>query len=92
MTRPPEEQIRDSQRIDAFLKDPAIESALSRMERRYYEEFLGAENGEQRAKAQGKALTLKDLERELKSILDAGEMETIRLARRLKDERKDERK
>ena len=81
-----EATIAAARRIDAFLKDEAIGGALSRMERRYYEEFKAADTSEKRVQAWGKAKVLDDLERELKSILDAGEMAVLQAAKAAKKE------
>lgn len=87
--RSPEQVIADAARIDAFMKDEAVGGALSRMERRFYEEFIGADSSEARVKAWAKANVLRDLERELKIIVDAGEHEVLRIAK--EHERKKER-
>lgn len=64
---------RTAQRIDDFLKDEAIDGVLSRMERRYYEEFITADTEEKRVRAWAKAKMLRDFETEMKVITDAGE-------------------
>jgi len=84
MSKSAEAIIADARRIDQFLDDPAIKEALSRMERRYYEEFLAADSSEKRAATQGKARVLKDLERELKSIIGAGEQAMLDAAKAAK--------
>lgn len=70
--------IQAARRIDAFLKDDAIADALSRMERRHYEEFIAADSAEQRIRAWAKATVLREFERELKIVQDTGELETLK--------------
>lgn len=78
--RSPEQIVRDGQRISEFLKDPAIEAAMSRMERRIYEEFLDADSSEKRVTTWAKATVLREFERELRSIVGAAEMEVLKEA------------
>jgi hypothetical protein len=80
----PDEIIADANRISAFLHDPVIAAALTRFERRTYEELISADNSEKRVVAHVKANVLRDFERELQSILDAGETEVLNAAKSLK--------
>lgn len=73
----PEDRLRAARRITEFLNDDVVGGVLTRMERRYYEEFLAADTSELRVRAWAKARTLKDLEIEMKTILDASEYEVI---------------
>ena len=74
MSKSPEQLIADASRLTAFLADEAIEAALSRMERRFYEDFINADSSEKRVTTWAKATVLRDFERELRSITDAGEI------------------
>ena len=79
--RSAEEIIRDAQRISDFLKDDAIAAALSRMERRFYEEFIAADSSEKRVTAWAKANVLRNFEAELQIVMDAGEIEVKNAAK-----------
>jgi hypothetical protein len=81
MTKSAEQIIADANRITAFLKDPVIAEAMSRFERRTYEELIGADSSEKRVVAHVKANVLRDFETELRSILDAGESEVLKAAK-----------
>ena len=83
----PEQTVRAAQRVNEFLKDPAIGEAFARMERRFYEEFIAAESAEQRVRAWAKASMLKTFENEVRSILDAGEGEVLKAAKATKASR-----
>jgi hypothetical protein len=77
MTKSAEQIIRDADRISEFLKDEVIAGALSRMERRIYEEFQAADSSEKRVTTWAKSVVLRDFETELRSIIDAGEREVL---------------
>lgn len=79
-----EGRIEAERRIESFLNDEYVGGALTRMERQYYEEFLAADTSELRVRAWAKARVLKDLEREMKAISDAGKGERILAVRQEK--------
>lgn len=68
-----EEQINDGRRIAAFIKDECVDSALSRMERKYYEEFKASTSSEERVRSWAKARVLDDFLDELRAIVSTGE-------------------
>lgn len=78
MTR--EDAIQAAARVDSFLKDDAITGALSRMERRYYEEFKAADSSEKRVTAWAKAHHLDDFLTELRIVISTGEHEVLAAA------------
>jgi hypothetical protein len=78
MTKSAEQIITDANRISAFLADPVIAAVLTRMERRNYEDLQDADNSEKRVVVHVKAKVLREFETELKSCLDAGEMEVLK--------------
>ena len=82
----PERIVQEAARIDQFLRDDVVGGALQRMERRYYEEFLAADSSEARVKAWAKANVLRDLEGQMKSLVDAGEFEILQMAKAAKRE------
>lgn len=67
-----------ARRVDAFLKDEAIATALGRLERRYYEEFKQADSAETRIRAWAKASVLDGFLLELQIVKDSGELETLK--------------
>lgn len=72
-----ERVISDAERVNTFLKDDVIggeQGVLTRLERKYYEEFTAAEDTEKRTTAWAKARVLKDFESELRILVDSGEM------------------
>ncbi len=81
MSRTADEIIRDANRIAEFLRDPVIAEAMTRFERRTYEELIAADSSEKRVVAHVKANVLRDFESELKIILDAGETEVLKAAK-----------
>jgi len=70
----PEFRAARASRINQFLGDDAVTWVFSRMERQYYEEFKNADSSEKRVTAWAKAKALSDFEKELKGILDDGEL------------------
>lgn len=76
-----EQAIQTAARVDQFLKDEAIAGALSRMERRYYEEFKAADSAEKRVTAWAKAHNLDDFLAELRIVISTGEREVLAAAR-----------
>ena len=77
--------IDDARRLDEFLKDEAIQAVFSRMERRYYEEFVAAiDSSEKRVMACAKANVLRDFERECRSMKDAGDFALASIKKELK--------
>lgn len=74
----PDEIIADANRISQFLADPVIANALTRFERRTYEELLSADSSEKRVIAHVKANVLRDFETELQACLGAAEMEVLK--------------
>lgn len=77
----PEEIVRDAERVSQFLKDEAIADAMSRMERRFYEEFIASKTSEERVRSWAKANVLRDFEQELRVIISAGETEVLKAAK-----------
>jgi hypothetical protein len=77
----PEQRIRDAQRIEQFLKDEVISAALTRMERRFYEEFVASTTSEERVRSWAKANVMKEWEREMKAALEDGKLATKELER-----------
>lgn len=75
-------------RVDAFLKDDAIATALGRLERRYYEEFKQAKSSEDRVRSWAKANVLDDFLHELQIVKDTGEREAIETSRPTPKEKK----
>lgn len=76
-----EQVVQRASRLKQLLDDPIIADALSRMERRFYEEFIAADSSEKRVTAWAKANVLKEFEREMNSVFDAGETEVLRAAK-----------
>lgn len=76
-----EQAIHAAARVDQFLKDDAISGALSRMERRYFEEFKHADSSEKRVTAWAKAKVLDDFLAELRIVIDTGERAVLEIAR-----------
>jgi hypothetical protein len=73
MNQPSNEEIkRHAQVIEQFLADPIVDGAISRLERRYYEEFKKSTTAEERVRSWAKANVWDDFVRELKQITDAG--------------------
>lgn len=75
----PEKRQQDGHRLEQFLKDEVIAAALSRMERRFYEEFVASTTSEERVRSWAKANVLREWERELKAALDDGQIATKEL-------------
>lgn len=80
MTHSPDQRRNRSARLTAFLNDEIIAGVLSRLERKYYEEFIVADSSEKRAATQGKVRVLRDLEREFQVVLDDGELAMLEIA------------
>jgi hypothetical protein len=74
--------VRDANRVREFLADDAISASLGRMERRYYEEFVGATSSEERIRAQAKAVVLRDFLSEMAVTLDRGEVAVLAAAKK----------
>lgn len=80
----PEKAIQDAMRVENFLKDEAIGGALSRMERRYFEEFKAAQTADERNRAWAKAHNLDDFLKELRIVISTGELEALTIAQQAK--------
>lgn len=79
-----EEVIRRAGVVDEFLQNEVIAGILSRLERKYYEEFLASDSSEKRVTAWAKAKTLRDFEQETKAVIDGGKIELEHIARKAK--------
>lgn len=78
----PDQIIRDAERIKAFVEDDAVSGAMSRLERRYYEQFKSADSSEQRVKAWACATVLDHFLLELRVTISAGEAEVLNAAQK----------
>lgn len=83
-----EERIAHAKRLQQFLADPLVATALTALERRYYEEYLSADSSEKRVTAWAKGNVLRDLNGALKAVLDDGEMAKDEKNRKEKDHKK----
>ena len=66
-----------AQRIELFLKDDAVQAAISAMKEQNYKLFLGATTAEARAMAQAQAIVLEGFETMLRATVSAGERERL---------------
>lgn len=69
----------DGNRMREFLRDDTVNEALSRLERKYYEEFKHADSSEKRVTAWAKANALHDLTQQLLGVIDDGELAVAEL-------------
>lgn len=67
-----DEQVRLSDRIESFLKDEGVKTAIGELEKRYFGEFKLAASDDARRLAQAKAVVLTDLALELRAVVDRG--------------------
>jgi len=81
----PEGILAAAQRIENFLNDDVIADVMQRLERKFYEEFIGADTSELRVRAWAKATVLREWEREMRAIISNGEKEL--LVKNKKDQR-----
>jgi len=63
------------QRIEAFLRDDAVQAALLAMKDYNYTLFVGAVDDRGRQMAQAQALVLAEFERSMRATVDAGQRE-----------------
>lgn len=70
--RTTEQKIADAQRVEQFLRDDVIRRAIESLEQKYIEQMIGAENSEQRAKAQGKIHAIRGFAGELTAVVGEG--------------------
>ena len=75
-----DEIIRDAARLDQFLKDEVVDGAFKEVATRYYKEFRAADSSEKRVTAWAKANALEDLLLELRTAINAGEVEVLKAA------------
>lgn len=68
-----EREIRNGSRISAFLADKEVKAAFTRLRERYGEDWLTGESPMDREAIWHKRRALDDLERELKSVVEAGQ-------------------
>lgn len=80
MSQSVEETIRVAAKIDAFFKDETIRTAMERTEQRFIDEMIAADTAEKRAAAQGKIRAIRGFTEEMRVMLDAGEMEILKIA------------
>lgn len=64
--------IDDAERMQTILEDPLVAGAIARLGKKYYGAFLSAENRGQREDAWARGRALKDLAKELVSVIDYG--------------------
>jgi hypothetical protein len=76
--------IAAGERIDALLKDDAVQLILAEVKKHNYQSFVTAKSDEERRSAQALAQALEILETTFRSIIDAG---TIARTEREKAER-----
>lgn len=69
-----EQEIRDGERVAAFLADPAVQAAFERLDKRLYEQFKTGKNPAAREAAWAQASALAMLQTELKATISNGEM------------------
>lgn len=69
-----EEQVQSAQRVESFLKDESVKTALLELDRAYYNEFKLAVTEETRRIAQAKAAVLTDFALELRTVVDTGKL------------------
>jgi hypothetical protein len=77
-----DETLSRARRLDEFLRDEIVSSALSRMERQYYEEFKRAKGSDDRVIAYAKAHVLDQFLNELRTVASAGEAVTLQPTRK----------
>lgn len=80
----PEKAIQDAMRVQNFMKDDAIVAALAMMKWRNYDEFENAKSSEDRMRAQAKAVVLREFADALQVVIDAGELEALKIAEAVK--------
>lgn len=83
----PEQTVQRASRLQQLLDDPIIAEVLSKLERRFYEEFKASTSSEERVRAWAKASVLAAWDVELKSVLDAGQVEVLTAAKAAKASR-----
>jgi len=76
-----EQLIADGMRLDNFLHDEVIEGIMTKLERRYYEEFKKSKTSEERVRAWAKASVLDDLENEMRVVGGLAEQAKLTLDR-----------
>lgn len=69
--------VADAERVDEFLRDPAIVRAMTDLETRYTMEMVNAKESSDMRFAQGKIHGLRDLAKEMAAIVGNGEHELL---------------
>lgn len=79
MTDVTEKEIRDAERVVAFLADPAVEGAIERLRQKYYDEFKSSTTPERRTDAWSSARVIDDFANELRAVVENGVAARARL-------------
>lgn len=80
--------IDDYVRVEAFLADPAVKSAIRKVSDGYYEQFRSADTAEKQQQVWAKSRSLDELSDELMRTMDNGRRaKKDREARELREER-----
>lgn len=78
---PTEQAIRAGQRIEAFVRDEAVQDAFKKAERTFYQAWVSALTVEMREKAHAQTLALNEIKRQLQKIVNEGKAAEIKLSR-----------
>lgn len=82
MTDSEEKRIAEGARVEAFLRDDAVQNALKRLHERYYRDFKSAATPDAREAVWAQAKALDDLCTELAATVDSGTRASVERQRR----------
>lgn len=78
--------IEHAKRIEQFLNDDVVQTAMEVIGKKAYEEFLNATTEDARRMAQAKGIVAREFQDALHGVVQAGEHEAILAERKARDE------
>jgi hypothetical protein len=75
-----EQKVADGLRLDNFLKDELIAGIMTKLERKFYEEFKASDTSEKRVRAWAKAAVLDEWENEFRIVGGIADAAKVALA------------